>query len=342
MIQLKSWSNSRKSLLIILLVPFFYFINVLSNWKLLEISGIKGTSIYEDLRSILVSGKCYSSIGVHVFSPDKSHQYCLYNYGKPLVSLLSKIHISPDFSGWLGLVGVIAVLAVLIFQSINRIAMNSMLFQASLLLSPSIWLLLERGNFDEYMFFGVLLAAFAVKSKHPYAGAMIIFVSAIFKFYTLPLLLLFFFIKKTRKFRVFIFLLSLCATYSVISDYKIITRVPPTWFISFGLPYPGLFINLILKHIHSSKYLISNNQALLIGLIFAVLLLTIEYYLRGKSLFAKAFEEIKGKSFDLTNWMLGVVHLSCFLVGMNYDYRMIFEILLLVRVGNINSEKNII
>jgi hypothetical protein len=309
----------------------FYLINIISGWRILEISGIKGDAIYEDLKSILVSGDCYKIIGDLIYNPDINHLNCQYYYGRPLAAVISVLNIPSYLYYWIGSSLTIAVLVALIRLSPSRKNDNHWKVRFILLLSPSLWLLFERANFDAVMFLAVYGAIVLHLKNRIYIAPFIIFITALFKFYTFPLLLIFFFLNRSAKYRIYVFGLTIISLTSILTDSQLSKGVPETWFISFGVPYPGLFLNLFFKHFSSNNYFIGKSTALIIGILTFSLFLLIEFLIRQRNSISKISNQLREFKFDLMIWFFGIVHLTCFGLGMNYDYRLVFEIALVLR-----------
>ena len=309
----------------------FYLINIFSGWRILEISGIKGDALYEDLKSILVSGECYKIIGDLIYNPDINHLNCQYNYGRPLAAVISVLNIPTYLYYWIGLSLTIAVLVALIRLSPSRKNDNDWIVRFILLISPGLWLLFERANFDAVMFLAVYSAIVLHLKNRLYIAPFIIFITALFKFYTFPLLLIFFFLNRSAKYRIYVFGLTIMSFISILMDTQLSKGVPETWFISFGISYPGLFINLFFKHFSSNNYSIGKSAALIIGILTFILLLLIEFLIRQRNSISKISNQLREFEFDLMIWLFGIVHLTCFGLGMNYDYRLVFEIALVLR-----------
>ena len=149
--------------------------------------GIRGDRNFGDLYLTLGAAKCRAP----GFIPG-TNTPCIFPYGSTLHGVL-KSNIFPlglwEFFGWLA-IGFIGLLLYAI-SKLNRISNKWMAFlYAVVFCSPPVILLLERGNFDCIMVLTVCLAGYYLGTGKQGIGVFLLVISALFKFYTLPLLLI--------------------------------------------------------------------------------------------------------------------------------------------------------
>jgi len=189
--------------------------------------------------------------------------------------------------------------------------------------SPGIWLLLERGNYDEVIFIILVLGSIILSTKFPELGVALIAVTSLMKFYTLPLYFISLFFLKRKSSRVILLISSFPLAAYVVFLIRQASSFPSTWKISFGLKSLGLYLEYIIGQKISSDFQISSIITTLLGLI---LLILIYFYMKSieiKPSFVYQPEESHGKIQILYASFL-VTFLSCYFAGMNFDYRLIY------------------
>ena len=143
-------------------VSSFYLIQIWTSWIGLRISGVRGGSDYIDLQSILNSAKCFEQIGLEVYKLDVAPVGCGgFIYSIELLRFLNISKTSTLGSYLLGSIFMWATIFVLLMLFIALRSQNKKEICIATLafISPGIWLLLERGNFDEIVFLGVIVSS---------------------------------------------------------------------------------------------------------------------------------------------------------------------------------------
>ena len=169
---------------------------LLSSWLPLVITKTHKYG-FIDIESVLQSAKCYKIIGLDVFSASGTN--CSgYIYGSNLLNFINATNLS-SHSGYL--IGLITMFLISILLAV--LASNFQLkfsypvgYIVALIFSPGVWFLLERGNIDGWIFI-LLFISFRLLKNNQILSFIVIFVSAIFKFYTLPVLLIFLLIARS-------------------------------------------------------------------------------------------------------------------------------------------------
>jgi hypothetical protein len=299
---------------------------LLSNWLPLVITRTHKYG-FIDIESVLQSAKCYKIIGFDVFNA--SGTKCSgYIYGSYLLNFINATNLS-SHSGYL--IGLITMFLISILLAI--LASNFQLkfsypvgYIVVLIFSPGLWFLLERGNIDGWIFI-LLFISFSLLKSNQFLSFLMIFVSAIFKFYTLPVLLIFLLTARGRFVRSIIFSLLILATAIIIKDLKLIeSDFPFTIYTSFGSPAIGLFLRETAFLFQFNLLKISDFHAHFIGLFCFIWLTIIVYRLIPgyASTFAANNSIILHYNYrESLIFVFGTSFLSCYVLGMNYDYRLI-------------------
>jgi hypothetical protein len=306
----------------------FYMLQHISNWWALSVSGIRGGN-FIDLNAVLKWADCLDTYGASVYKPADGD--CGgYLYGSALLRILNFLGISAAETQFWGMaIGAVfcvclGMLAAFFVSSghLNKITVGLVLS------SPPLWLLVERGNIDLLIFLLVISAAMLFARGYEVFAILLIAISALFKFYTLPLLLVLAITSNSMKSRRTSFITFLIASPLVVIDYLSIQEsFPSTWFISFGLPSIGFWINVVSTELGLGWPSLNFPTRYLFGLsFFAASIAVARIYL------SKVKDQTNGKNsndrshsfIELVFLMIGTTFTTCYLLGMNYDYRLVF------------------
>ena len=308
----------------------FYLLQILSNWWLLSITGIKGQDRFGDLKLVLMYFDCYNTVGQDVFTAPTDDPCTGYIYGRQFLYLMSRLGIGEDS------VNILAALLILSFLIISSaiIALAPSMKKSTVLgllviISPGCWLLLERTNLDILIFVFIGLAVFSIDRKFPGIAVLLLVISAFIKFYTFPLAIItIFFIQKLQQKILAAVFVSLSGTL-LMSEIVRIPRLPSSWYVSFGNQIIAHWWNLLL----SVKKLDWPEADFLLGSIVGGIFILICSIICSQ-LFRQS---IKSFSVDLEHRLVKLelmalvylytasVFLICYFAGMNYDYRLFYE-----------------
>lgn len=328
-------------------LAFFSFIflflsglNYLSNWWVFRVSGSEAAKVREsanfsDLQAIVSFIPCYRNVGNSIYLFDNySPCHKGYIYGTPLLDFFSAIRLDaiPIF-----IVG--SVLTIIFCLGLALIASKVFIegrvnpfFIVGSIFSPGIWLLLERTNLDIFIFLMLLVATQLFSKGHEVSAILVVSLSAVFKFYTLPVLLVLFLITNKKSTRIILAVTGLLVLPKVYLDISSITNpgFPSTWYISFGSESFGLYLNLLLEQFGKQAWQLSSLQIKLLG--YLAVLVTVFFltrYLEIKSIATSNFllrspDGIKSDFLINSFWIFGASFISCYMAGMSYDYRLLF------------------
>jgi len=223
----------------------FFAVQYLSNWWTLRVSGIRGGS-FIDLAAVLRWSDCFRAVGNSVYAPEDG-KCGGYLYGSTLLRVLNFLGISATQTKFWGLfsgaVICISLGSLAVFFT-NKKSLN-LLLVGLVLSSPGLWLLIERGNIDGLIFLLLLASSILIAKGFEIPAIFLIAITALFKFYTAPLLLVLVVISRTKRARATAVILFLTVIPIIFIEYlSIETNFPNTWFISFGAPSIGFWINL--------------------------------------------------------------------------------------------------
>ncbi len=315
-------------------------LNYISDWWVFKVSGssevkIRESSDFSDLLAIKSFVACYREVGNSIYLYDDIFPCHIgYFYGSTLIKLLAiiKLDLIPLVYIGSGLT-ILFCLSLGVFTS--KIATKNSQFTfviVSSLFSPGVWLLLERGNLDILIFLMVFIGSQLFSRGNEIFGTLVIAFSALFKFYTFPVLLVLLVITNKKLTKIVGFLFVLLVFSKVFLDVRSITNpgFPSTWYISFGIKSFGLYLNLFLEHFNQNKFILNSLEVGLFGyfLLIITLLLLSKF---NKSRVQRVINILEAPPNRpnwnfLRNifWIFGSTFISCYLAGMSYDYRLSF------------------
>ena len=251
-----------------------------------------------------------------------------YLYG---LSLLDVFNFLKIYKAQLIGVSIFLIIASLLTSAIvaeksRKSSIISLLVVGALIFSPNYFLLLERMNVDILIVILLIVAALALKSnKFPVAFGLLA-ATALFKFYTFPLLIFVSIKYSIGKSRIFTLLISTVIAIKIFTDFqKIEALFPSTWFISFGMQIWGKYLSLLTETFSLNRTNFNWSIATLFGLI--LLLLTIlairlaEHFLNRTGKSVSDLNQVDKEDLPLFEF-LAIPYLTCYFINMSYDYRL--------------------
>ena len=304
-----------------------YWVLLISDWWPLRRSGIRGFSNYIDLNAVITWADCYKNVGNRVYLADDN--LCSgYLYGVTLLKIINLLGFSKLNINLMGsfLIFLLSI-SFSYFLFANEAPIKKRFAIFAILYSPGICLLSERGNIDSVIYLLIFGACFAYSLKKPVIFILFISISTLFKFYTLPLLLLTPFFVKGIKYKFFSIISIITCTATVMMDIvKIKSDFPFTWYASFGNSTFGIWLNLLTTRLKLNINPINSKISVALGIFLFLLISGILWKLKNKnnnnSLVRKSLHDFS--LHEIFMLCFGIIQLSCFLAGTNYDYRLIF------------------
>jgi hypothetical protein len=310
-------------------ITAFYGWLYFSQWIPLKVQNIGGGRNYTDLASVLNAAQCYERIGDSVYSTVDT---CGYQYGIFLLRFINLLNLDSINLELLGgvffLIGFLILLGVAVYSaSTGYQALMIFIFA----ISPGPWLLFERGNLDLLILMFVSLAVLFINSRLSILGILFIALTALMKFYTLPLLLVYVVVEKRLYLRIIGGITVGIVTPFVIFDISRAPSFPNPTFAAFGLPSPGLWLNFFAWRFNVPVVLDGPLQYL-VGFLFLFVGFYLIYFSGLSKKFPHAYLSSPSGSVRSKNAFLffSSLYLICYLAGMNFDYRLVFLILALL------------
>lgn len=311
-----------------LLVAFVYYLyNLVFNWALIEWSGFRGESRFIDLHSVLKSAECFETNELGIYS-DISHTACHgYMYGRELIFAIQALRIHPSQSFLLG--NILAIVTLLTLLALLERSETSITILIVLSFAPGLSLLFERGNLDGFIALIVIGAAILYEQNSKNLSILLLMAASIFKFYTFPLVILIVLISKLSwKIKGLWLGISAVIAMDILLQIKSASKVPGTWFISFGAQIFGEYADLGFRFA-SRDFHLNTVSKIAIGMMFTLTSFAIsKRILRLDGAVDTTYDpknkEMKSNTVAIFSF---VVFISCYLTGVSYDYRAIFYIL---------------
>jgi hypothetical protein len=329
MAMFKAAQKSLASTQVLLSSSFFLFFSwiYISGWMPLVLQNIGGDQKYRDLISVLQSAECYKIAGAQVYT-----ETCGYQYGLFLLKFINFFGLNSfnfeilGFAFFLGVTLAMVWVAVCTVRTASQAALGFIL-----VISPGPWLLFERGNFDLLIILLMFLGILLINTKVSFFAIILIAATALMKFYTLPLLLLYVLVEKSKWLKLIAVSILFILTWVIINDISSAPGFANPLFVAFGLLAPGLWVNFFAWRFGVPIEL-GQSALYLAGAVVFLLTLYFFYFSKAKTWFsAWGLGHFVGNDRHRIGFLFSAcAYISCFLAGMNYDYRLIFLIFALL------------
>jgi len=295
----------------------FFVIMQVTTWLPLRYWHIWGGGNFIDSQQILQWSECFEARGNLVFS---SEGECSgYMYGSTLLKILSFLKVDPIGTQILGYIFmfVLAGTVALTIKPFTKFKENP--FIILILLSPPVLLLAERGNFDIVMFALICSAGILFGRNHKILALIPLALATLLKFYSFPLFILFFLLSENKKTKMATLAIGVAVSVRMILDLHLIqTSFPSGYSWKFGASIWTRYLTQL--DVPDRGEVFNNLTGLLILLITVLVILVV---LKKRKLHIPPINS--GNRVDrLLFYALLLTHFSCFVLGMNFDYRLIF------------------
>ena len=295
------------------------YLNYLLDWPLVRLANLRIPN-FIDLKAVLLSIECAKSADPSS-SLDSIFTTCNYIYGSPLLffgKYLGLNSVNTGFYAWLLLVISSSLIGLFTYLSISNFK-KSLIVVSLIICSPALSLLFERANIDVMIFILVILSAWLYARKQFVISIAIIFIVTLLKFYTLFLLLILIYFHISKKNYYVLIPITAITALNVIFDLVRIEKVPAGGRAQFGTGVFFWYFDAVGIHIDKAIWI-------LIGI---VITLTVTYLLMKVpqdyvSILSSKFNFRSSNTTEVAIGWSSIIFLSCFLVGFNYDYRLVF------------------
>ncbi len=303
--------------LLIFLLTVFYTFHDITKWSIMKSLGAQGPILYVDSSTVLHYSRCFENIGIKVFL---NGEICSnWNYSTSLLRLIGVLELQNTNEQLIG--KMFTYFLLLSFCVLLYLLRGHSFAQVTLflgLISPPVWLLIERGNFDTVIYLLIFLSALIYAQGYKIISILLISISSILKFYTLPLL--FFIWIKSRGFylKLFSSIIFLVSVVLIAFDLRLLDKnnVIQAGNNHFGLKIIGNYLGKLGIEIYlPAQYLLSG------FFFFASIVITYLIVLRFPFVHLNNPNLSKLKILYLFNF---VVFISMYLTGLSVDYKLIF------------------
>jgi hypothetical protein len=313
-----------------LIFSSFYVLQIILKWPLLSKWGIGNGFNFGDLKAIIATSKC-SFRNIFFQTPQYScdflgSTYLHFPYGTTLQVLIRFLQIEENSAFVIGLLilSALCVFFSLIIFYLQISNIKIIVYWGIIFCSPPIVLLVERMNFDAVMILIIALASLCFGKKKIVLGIIVLALSVLLKFYTLPVFLIVLFIIKDFKARLIaIFFTGFCS-YIVLQELHVIQNFRIGAFAAFGAPVYGIYLNRIFTNLE-----LNYEQSSIFGLfLYSAALIIIIIFSRSNKKVSLLFKNTVSKSnISSLEWLYilcASIMVSCFIFGNNFEYRLVF------------------
>ncbi len=286
----------------------------LTDWLILRFSNLHLLPMFNDTRLILNSSDCARNLAGSAVKINVA-QECTYNYGYTIIDFFHFFDINADNSNSVGLVLAISYILLLsFFASLIPVrSSRGKLFLFFILFShPSIFLV-ERGNLDIVMIELVtLFVVLLIGTRFP-IFIFPLFLSALIKFYTLPIFIFLFFTRLIKPIKaILLFFLLLGLVLVVPNILEIDGNFPRNCSAAFGNAVIFECAREVGIHIPSRLQ------------DFLGIMLLVPTYMLVIKLRLLPTRKIEHTLAENLSFYLSLVFLACYFAFVNVDYRLIF------------------
>ena len=229
---------------------------------------------------------------------------------------------------YIAMTGTTIIVTSLLFCTYSKgHSVSKKIFWFFTLFGPYYLLLINRGNIDQTIFCMLVIATYFTYLRQSQTLYYALIFCSLFKFYTLPLLIIYVF-SQFRKTLV-IWLPTLAVTFEIIRELQQINFLPiRNISSSFGA-------SIFSDYFSKMNDFIFPFQSIFIIFIFSLTCMTATFALKEKSWANKSISIV---GIDSLRDLFLLQHFFCFIVFLNYDWRLIFLIFSLFMHSHYDTE----
>jgi hypothetical protein len=321
----------------------FFATQLVLRWPLLDYFRVpQATNVidkrFADLASVLNNANCFNTIGISIYDIVPDSTCGGYQYGVTLAYLLSFLGDSTYLIIPIGTAGVLffAYFTFRIVTVSNPKSFSQVILLICCVLSPPVWLLLERANLDLLILALLSVGIYFLRKGNHALGLISVVISALFKFYTFPLLILIIVFHPMKKWIRIVFTNILIAVLAInlwsIYETKIGFGILPR--LSYGLGNISKFVDMYgtsSQNLFLGPSIFNIHISDVIFLIVA-LLLTLRIFRKQKIKQSDAGNIFSVLNNDFEFKVYLVMFVSTYMAGLSYDYRLVFLLPIFAKV----------
>jgi hypothetical protein len=300
-----------------MLIYLFILGQDLLNWPILQFARVVSPIKYRDTYWVLADADCFKEIGSRIYGLESETGCPGYIYGQPLLKVLNILEIQARDTEMFAhaLQALFSVALSFVIIKLAKKIMAVFLLALLVMLSPGTQLMLYNGNFDLLIFVLVVFGYFLIKKNFIIAGLFLLFLSGVFKFYTIPLLLLMaLFLPKIRHKVVALTLLIVSCASAVYDLYLMQEPIPSSGYAQFGF---SIYTNYLEQMEFSNSPVFG----------FVLSLTLFSFSILVVSILGKSKNQLKGESKPSNHLLFlvfAIVFLACYFAGLSYDPRLLY------------------
>lgn len=306
-------------IIIIAILTLFYISQDIYKWSIIKWLGAQGSSLYADTFTVLYYSECYKKIGDEVYSSNSICQN--WTYGSSILRLINLAGLTTSQTQLIGhLFTYLTVTTFVIHLLFFKFRKSLLVITFLGFISPPVWLLFERANFDALIYLMVFVSALIyAKGKH-LLSLLLLLLASISKFYVLPILLILGLLTNKFKTQILSVIIFVLGIFIVVHDLmKIEGNIVQAGNNHFGMKIIGNYLGKI--GLQLELY-----WAYLLGLFLFLLCTKLLLKLDGRYKLIHWNNSTIPALWHYPMFFLSSVHLFCFVIGLNADYRLIFYI----------------
>jgi len=297
----------------------FFIIMQLTYWLPLRFWGISGFGNFIDTQQVLRWSECYITKGDLIF---QNHGECAgYIYGSTLIRILSFLDITQSSTLLFGYFFMLILAITISSQAgmIDKFRTNPYLL--AIVLSPPVLLLAERANLDILILGLIALTGLLfIQGYHTWA-LFPLSLATLFKFYTLPIFAILFLFNDNKR-KIFTSTIGLMVSLRVFLDLQLIqSSFPGGAGAKFGVSIWAPKISEVFDS-DLGKLLANLSGVIVLTLISVTTLIVLK-----KTGISISSQFVGNNPTRIYFYLFFGVHLSCYLSGASYDYRLIFLVI---------------
>jgi len=301
---------------------FLFFVGMqLTTWLPLRYWAIWGGGNFIDSWQVLRFADCYRLIQTEVYSDTGPCPG--YLYGRPLLHFINFIGASQSNSQIIGYLLMLTL--VLVFAWVRADIQNTIPYYLLFLImtSPPILLLAERANVDILIAIMIIASCKLFYHNSRYLAYILTGITVVFKFYTAPVMLLFLLLDKNILRRIIGSLVLIICTNSALADIRMTrTPYPDGALAQFGFSVWSKYFDLTDRKWFNFATAVFMDISILV---IAGIALFVFWKFSGLRFIKSKFEELS--SLHISFLAAALIHVSCFMLGTSYDYRLIYLII---------------
>lgn len=328
--------TSRSQLFHGLILFIIYIVNETVSWPLLRLWNVYGSSSdFIDLRWFWISARCYNEVGIGIYESKGS--FCGgYQYGIFPIKMILKLGISES---WVQIIGYSFMMFFCFLMAKYLLPLCSyVLYKKSLFYvvscSPPFMLMVQRGQIDLFVtamaFISIKLSLLQRKSWiFAIISVGLLSLVTVIKIYPILFLFLIGLLSGKRSFLLTHWIAILLLLPTLIQDLSFIplkiNSAPGGTYMSFG------FLNMATRLSETQTFELSKSLIMVMSFIVHGIILILLFNFSGR--FVNSLSNLKDLNVNNHSYYIWMsIFLSCYFLGNNIDFRLIFMLLAVVHL----------